>query len=125
MTLHDPEFGLDDAWHVEKAESLDGACAALLVACLLLLATSPSAGWPQDKKDPDTAKGNPGMSAQKADEFEGNLESLTKQRREQKKRDPITIEVEIPKDLHATTRELPVFNVALKNVDEEKAPVRM
>jgi hypothetical protein len=85
-----------------------------LVVCLSLIATFPTAGcMPQDD------------SLGKNSVEEENLDSLMNLRRKQNKRDPITIEVEIPKGLHATTRELPILAVALKNVDEEKSSVRM
>jgi hypothetical protein len=96
-----------------------------VVACLLSIAASGAIGLAQDKKSSEKAEEQPRKPAEAPDEHKETLESLTKLRREQKKRDPIAIEVEIPKDLHATTRELPDFSVALKNVDEEKSPVRM
>jgi hypothetical protein len=52
-----------------------------------------------------------------------NLELLTALRRIHKKPDPVFVDVAIPKDLEATTRNLPTFGVALKNVDEEKTAV--
>jgi hypothetical protein len=89
-----------------------------LAVCLSLFVAASSVSQAQEKKDQE-------KSPKKTDESDENLKSLTKLRREQKKRDPITIDVEIPKELHATTRELPVLDVIMKNIDEEKSPVRM
>ena len=52
-----------------------------------------------------------------------NFELLTALRRVQKKPDPLTIEVSFPWLYKSNTRELPAFQVSLKNVHEEKAPV--
>ncbi len=100
----------------------------LFAAFLLLLGMTANDCWAQDKREPDASKGTPqkeGQSKPKDKPEAANLDSLTKLRREQKKRDPLTIDVEVPKDFHATTRELPVLKVTVKNVDEEKKPVQM
>jgi len=99
---------------------------AIAFGCLLALTiTASPLCRAQEKNGPSKPKDESATPAAKSDDWRGNLEALTKLRREQKKRDPITVEVVIPKDLHATTRELPVFDVALKNVDEDKAAVTM
>jgi hypothetical protein len=100
----------------------------VFAAFLLLLGASAVDCWAQDKREPDSSKGTPQKEVQgkpKDKPEAANIDSLTKLRREQKKRDPLTIEVEVPKDFHATTRNLPVLKVTLKNVDEEKKSVQM
>lgn len=52
-----------------------------------------------------------------------NLEIFTALRRAQKKPDPLTISVAVPKDSPATTRSLPILAVRITNTDPEKLPI--
>ena len=99
----------------------------VFAAFLFLLCATAVDCWAQDKREPDSSKDTPQKEEQskpKDTPEAANIDSLTKLRREQKKRDPLTIEVDLPKDFHATTRELPVLKVNVKNVDEEKKTVQ-
>jgi hypothetical protein len=55
--------------------------------------------------------------------LEDNLAIFTALRRVQKKPDPLTIDVTIPKDAPATTRVLPTVGVKITNTDPEQLPV--
>lgn len=55
--------------------------------------------------------------------LERNLEIFTALRRVQKKSDPVTLTVTLPKDDVAGTRHLPTVHVKLTNTDPEKLPV--
>jgi hypothetical protein len=55
--------------------------------------------------------------------LEENLEIFTALRRVQKKPDPLTITLSVPKDAQATTRSLPVLDVKITNTDPEKLPI--
>src|SRR5262245_33802139 len=80
----------------------------VLLSWLLSLCVSaiPSLGPCQD----DNQKGKTDPARPRAVNKEAvSLEALTVLRREQKKRDPVTVEVEVPKDVKATTRDLPTF----------------
>ncbi|MCY2962807.1 MAG: hypothetical protein NT069_04000, partial [Planctomycetota bacterium] len=52
-----------------------------------------------------------------------NLELLTALRRVQNKPDPLVIELELPKELHATTRSLPTITATLNSADVERIPI--
>jgi hypothetical protein len=56
--------------------------------------------------------------------LEENLEIFTALRRVQKKPDPLTISVSIPKDAQATTRSLPEVDVKITNTDPERLPIQ-
>ncbi|HKA07132.1 MAG TPA: hypothetical protein VKD71_07725 [Gemmataceae bacterium] len=55
--------------------------------------------------------------------LEDNLAIFTALRRVQKKPDPLTVEVAIPKDAPATTREFPTIGVRVTNTDPEQLPL--
>jgi hypothetical protein len=55
--------------------------------------------------------------------LEDNLAIFTALRRVQKKTDPLTVTVTVPKDAVATTRELPTLGVKLTNTDPEQLPL--
>lgn len=54
---------------------------------------------------------------------QGNLELLTALRRVQKKPDPISIEVTLPKDLKVFPGRMPSLSIKLKSADVEKNPI--
>ena len=49
-----------------------------------------------------------------------DLQIVTALRRIKKQPDPLTVVIELPKEIKAWTRELPVFKVAIRNVDADK-----
>jgi hypothetical protein len=55
--------------------------------------------------------------------LEDNLAIFTALRRVQKKPDPLTVTVELPKEFIATIRELPTLGVKVTNTDPEKLPL--
>ena len=97
---------------------------SLLSGILVWLAAALAVAWGQDNNSKSKTQDNADERVESRPAAVPSLEALTKLRRSQKKPDPVTIEVELPKNSHATTRDLPKFRVALKNVDVEKLAVK-